>query len=130
MAAIAGATLAAPSCGKTIEPAHHDTTYVFGWHYWDELKQLDKIAASADSVLVDHVILQSDGKPWGGSTPTLILRSLNVVINAVPSENQYKIRGAGILDEVGMGTRQERTIQDSIKLAQMGFKFGKIYYVK
>ena len=70
MAAIAGATLAPVSClsfdDPTPTPKHHDTIYTWGKYYWDEINPINRVADSADSTVVDHVILQNDGVSWGG----------------------------------------------------------------
>ena len=131
MMAIAGATLLPPACCKVEQEKrepHHNTTYVWGKYNWDAVNpaKTDNVAASADSTLVDNVFLLNDGASWEGSPTTLILEQLNVIMESVKPENRYKIRGAGILYNVGTSTT-EQTHKDSIKLAQMGFKFGRNY---
>lgn len=129
MAAIASATLLPPACCKVEQEKpepHHNTTYVWGKYNWDAVWPADKVAASADSTLVDNVFLLNDGASWEGSSTTAVLMQLTPIIESVKPENRYKIRGAGILYNVAQSTT-EQTHKDSIKLAQMGFKFGRIY---
>ena len=137
MLAIAGATVLGASCKKTApentpvpvpeQPqSHHNTTYVWGIDNWDAVWPSDRVAASADSTLVDIVFLQNEGNSLKGRPTTHILTTLNKIIDGVRVENRHKIRGAGTLNDVGLGSDQN--YQDSIKLAQMGFKFGQMHY--
>lgn len=131
MAAIAGATLLSNSCVKVEtdrkeKQPHHTTTYVWGYKYWDEVWPADKVAASADSTLVDLVFLQNDGVSFEGLSTTDLLNTLNKITDVAKPENRYKIRGKGQLNDIGL--TNDQAWQDSIKLAQMGFKFGKVYH--
>ena len=128
MAIIASAPFLPISCGKgdDTEKPHHNTTYIWGKHYWDKVWPATKVAASADSVLVDNVILKNDGVSFEGWSTTRILSNMNNIINAVDPQNRHKIRGAGTLNDVGLSSDQEW--QDSIKLSQMGFKFGLVHH--
>lgn len=125
--AITGATLAAPSCGKTIEPPqpHHDTVYVWGFHNWDEIWPADKVAASADSVLVDHVYLKNDGVSLAGLDVTLIQNNMQAVLNTVSEQNRHKLHGMGTLKRVYITDKN-----DSTWLSQFGFKFIEPRYHK
>ncbi|MBO7067053.1 MAG: hypothetical protein J6W40_05550 [Alphaproteobacteria bacterium] len=130
MAMIAGSTIFFGACHKkpVPEPPHHNTTYVWGEDDWSQIWPADKVAASADSTLVDYVILYNNGVSFNAKSTTLLLRQLNMIIEEVKPENRHKIRGAGTLNEVNAGTEQD--YQDSIKLANLGFKFGRVYHIK
>ena len=105
---------------------HHNTTYVWGIDYWDQVWPADKVAASADSTSVDIVYLKNDGVSWGGCPTSVVLQSITPVIESVSSKNRHKIRGAGTLNDVYV--RDEQCRQDSITLANYGFKFGNVYH--
>lgn len=120
------ATFIISACNKT--ELQHDTTYTWGKHYWTEVWPADKVAASADSASVRYVYLLNDGKSFEGTSTTITWRNLNKIIENVTPKNRHKIRGAGILNEISTGT--EQNYQDSIKLANMGFKFGRVYRIK
>lgn len=122
---LAVATLLPAACKKA-EPPHHDTTYMWGYNNWEPVSLGVNVVASADSTLVDRVYLQNDGESLEGMHTTALLKALNSVIDVVPIENKHKIRGAGTLNEIGISNDQNR--QDSIILANMGFKFGKVRY--
>ena len=122
MLGIAGATLLPVACKKPL--VQHDTTYTWNPYDWNTVKLGTAAAASADSAEVRYVFLKNDGTSFEGCPTTLVLKSINKVINYVAPENQHKIRGAGTLNEIGVGSDQERL--DSTKLANMGFKFGKV----
>lgn len=148
MAIIAGATLLPAACRKTnpeqqrnvqqsteqqptqptqpVEEPHHNTTYIWGKHYLDNVYPADKITKSVDSTLVDIVFLENDGSSWEGSPTTLVLKYVNKIIDDVKSENKHKIRGAGTLNDVYL--RDEQARQDSITLSKMGFNFGNVFY--
>ena len=137
MAMIAGMPLIPTSCIKNNpddipnpNAPHHNTTYVWGEGNWGQIWPADKVAASADSILVDYVILQNDGNSFKGKSTNLLLSQLNIIINEVKPENRHKIRGAGTLNDLGMSERNEETYRDSIALAQMGFKFGNVWHIK
>ena len=121
-----GLPLLLGACNKT-DP-RHDTTYVWGENDWSQIWPADKVAASADSASVRYVYLLNNGVSFNGKSVTLLLNQLNIVMNDINPENRHKIRGAGILNEVTMG--QEQEYLDSIKLANMGFKFGRVYHMK
>ena len=104
---------------------HHNTTYLWGVHYWKEVWPADKVVASADSTSVDIVYLKSDGVSWEGSATTLVLMQLEPIIESVTPENRYKIRGAGIINGVAVDGGQ--TYKDSVALSDMGFMFGQVY---
>ena len=72
MAAIAGATLI-PNASCTKEPPQHDTTYVWGYGNWKNVRPANRVAASADSVNVRYVYLLNDGTPLSGAPTTIIL---------------------------------------------------------
>ena len=122
MAAIAGLPLLPASCTK-LDP-HHDTTYFWNDLTWNSAELGPKVAASADSTYVDHVFLECDGSNLGGCPTTTILKRVNKVLNYVTPENRYKVRGAGVLNYVWI--RDEQCVQDSIALANFGFKFGLV----
>ena len=127
MAAIISAPILpiAASCNE-IEP-EHDTTYVWGIENWSALQPLDqKVPVSADSASVRYVYLLNDGRSLEGLPTTWVLKNMNMVVEAVAPQNRHKIRGAGTLNDIGILDYQAR--QDSITLAQMGFKFGKVHY--
>lgn len=109
---------------------HHNTTYVWGDNNWYAIWPgvTDNVAKSADSTLVDKVILKNDGKSFGGTFTNMLMDWMNTVIESVSPENRYKVRGAGTLNETAIGSQQD--IQDSIKLSNMGFSFGKVVYAQ
>ena len=119
------------SCGKgnsDPEKPHHNTTYIWGFDNFTNIQPASRVAASADSILVDKVFLENDGASLHGVAPGVILQQfINPVIEATKPENRHKIYGKGTLNEMGMNS-DPKIKQDSIKLAQMGFKFGKIRY--
>ena len=128
MMAIAGATLLPPACCKVErekrEP-HHNTTYVWGDNNWDAVWPADKVAASADSVLVDNVFLLNDGKSLSGLDVTRTRQNMELIINSVSKQNQYKIRGAGNLRHLNINDKN-----DSIWLANFGFKIVEANHYK
>ena len=105
---------------------HHNTTYVWGKGFLDNVYPADNVTKSCDSLSVDTVFLKNNGVSWAGNSATVVLKYVNKVLDDVKSDNKYKIRGAGTLNDVGMGTDQ--AYQDSITLSRMGFKFGKVRY--
>lgn len=128
MIALLVAFLFPGACGKTnpeSEQPHHNTTYVWGFDYWDEVWPADKVAASADSTLVDFVILECNGASWKGLPTSTVIEVLTPVIESGKPENRHKIRGAGTLNDVDVSN--DKAYQDSITLANMGFKFGRVY---
>ena len=132
MAMIAGATIAPSSCSKEKEPEppHHDTTYIWGVHNMQSGVFGPKITASIDSTTVDHVIMLNDGESWRLATPGSVLRNINWILNKVTSDNKEKIRWAGTLNGLILDASNLQTYQDSAKLAEMGFKFGKVYHAR
>ena len=104
------------ACEK--EEPQHDTTYVWGFEYWTEIWPANKIIASADSTSVRNVFLKNDGKSLSGLNVSFIRESLEPIVNTVPSENRYKIRGAGNLRHLYITDKN-----DSTWLSQFGFKF-------
>ena len=99
--ALAGAALFT-ACEKD-EPMH-DTTYMWGRSYWEEIYPADKVRASADSVQVRYVILKNNGTNWGGGYTAEEIRDyLLMTINEVPSVNRHKLKGAGKLTWVKEG---------------------------
>lgn len=124
MAAIAGLPLLPASCTK-LDP-HHDTTYVWNIYTWNNAELGQKVAASADSTIVDHVFLECDGSNLGGCATTRVLNRVNKVLDYVTPENRYKVRGAGVLNYIWI--RDEQCIRDSVTLSQMGFKFGIVLH--
>lgn len=132
MAMIAGATMAPSSCSKEKEPEppHHDTTYIWGVYNMQSGVFGPKITASIDSTTVDHVIMLNDGVSWKYATPGIVLRSIENILERVTSDNKDKIQWTGTLQDLVLSDSNPKTIQDSIKLAQMGFKFGRSYHVK
>lgn len=124
MAAIAGMPLLPASCTKLEQ--HHDTTYFWNDLTWNSAELGPKVAASADSTIVDHVFLECDGSNLGGCPTTMLLKRINRVIDYVTPENRYKVRGAGVLN--GIWIRDEQCIRDSVTLSQMGFKFGIVLH--
>lgn len=126
MAMIAGMPLLSTSCEK--EPPYHDTTYVWGIDNWKLETMQQNVTASADSADVRYVYLQNDGEPLLGLPTSTILKVLNQVIDVVTPENRHKVRGAGTLDNVGIGSEQD--YRDSVALAQLGFKFGRVAHLK
>ena len=99
--ALAGAALLT-ACEKD-EPMH-DTTYLWGVNYWEEIYPADKVRTSADSVQVRYVILKNNGSNWGGAlTAEYIRDNLLMTINEVPSVNRHKLKGAGKLTWVREG---------------------------
>ena len=131
MATIAGATLMPAGCvniNQEKTTPTHDTTYVWGENDWSQIWPADKVAASTDSASVRYVYLLNNGVSFKARSTTSIWYNLNNVINCATPKNRHKIRGAGILNEVTMG--QEQEYLDSIKLANMGFKFGRVYHMK
>ena len=127
MAAITGSTIFFGACHKKPLPEpHHNTTYVWGIENWDAVWHADKVVASADSTSVDYVFLQNDGNSLEGLPTTWVLKNMNNIIESVPLENQYKIRGAGTLNDIYV--HSDQMYLDSIALAQMGFKFGTVYH--
>ena len=129
MAVIAGSTIFFGACHKkpVPEPPHHNTTYVWGEDDWSQIWPADKVAASADSTLVDYVILHNNGVSFHGKTTTVLLQQLNTIIEDVAPSNRYKVQGSGTLNDIGIG--REQNVEDSIQLAKMGFSFGHIRYI-
>ena len=100
--ALAGSALFA-ACEKDDEP-QHDTTYMWGRNYWDEVWPADKVRASADSVQVRYVILKNNGSYWGDAyTAEDIRKELTNIINEVTPANRYKLKGVGKLSAVKEG---------------------------
>lgn len=126
MAAIAGATLLPAACNKTRhapEQPHHNTTYVWGAGNWSFVWPADKVAASADSTLVDNVFLQNDGVSLSGSDVTWVRKSMEAIINEVAESNRHKVRGAGNLKHLYITDKA-----DSTWLSTFGFKFIEPQY--
>ena len=132
MAVVAGSTIFFGACHKKPlpEPPHHNTTYVWGIDNTKNVLPADKITKSVDSTSVDFVFLENDGVSWGGSTTTFVWAYIKKILGDVKSDNKYKIRGAGMLNEVSVSKSSETNYQDSVSLAQMGFKFGRVYHMK
>lgn len=118
------ALLAFTGCEKNkVEQPHHDTTYVWGDNNWDAVWPADKVAASADSVLVDNVFLLNDGKSLEGLDVTWTRQNMELIINSVSKQNQYKIRGAGSLRHLYITDKT-----DSTWLSTFGFDFVEPRY--
>ena len=80
------------SCNKGGEDQpHHNTTYVWGEDDWSQIWPADRVAASADSTLVDYVILHNNGVSFHGKTTTVLLQKLNTIIEDVAPSNRYKV---------------------------------------
>lgn len=129
---LAGATILGGGCKDKNEPEpqpeteqpttlkKHDTVYMFGrGNWWDETEKKN-IIASADSITVRYVVLESDGKDYVYTTVKIIKFTISRMINEIPAENQHKIKGCGILRNLDIDSKE-----DSIYLANMGFKFVK-----
>lgn len=102
MLGLAGATLLPTACEK--EEPLHDTTYMWGRSYWEEIYPADNVCASADSVQVRNVILKNNGTNWGGGYTAEEIRDyLLMTVNQVPEQNRHKLRGAGKLTWVKEG---------------------------
>ncbi len=98
----------------------HDTVYMFGsGNWWDETEKKN-IIASADSITVRYVVLESDGKDYVYKPVGVIKFTISRMIKKIPAENQHKIKGCGILRNLNIDSKE-----DSIYLANMGFKFVK-----
>ena len=126
IAMIAFILIFATSCEKELQ--YHDTTYVWGINNWDPAVFGPRIAASADSTEVRYVYLLNDGQSMEGAPTSAVLRMINMMTDMTPPENREKIRGAGTLNDTSMRRDVALFIQDSVALAQMGFKFGKVHY--
>ena len=129
---LAGATILGGGCKDKNEPEpqpeteqpttlkKHDTVYMFGrGNWWDETEEKN-IIASADSITVRYVVLESDGGDYVYSTVRNIKDNIYMLIKKIPAENQHKIKGCGILRNLYINSKE-----DSIYLANMGFKFVK-----
>lgn len=104
MLGLAGATLLPTACEKDDEISMHDTTYMWGRNYWDEVWPADNVCASADSVQVRHVILRNNGSYWGDAyTCEDIRKELTNIINNVTPANRHKLKGSGKLSAVKEG---------------------------
>ena len=121
---IAGASLLA-GCNKDDEPTPpglHDTVYT-----WDDVLNIPivDVCMSADSANVNRVILMYDGGPAWFQVSTLKDFLQNRVISEVTLQNQYKIRGDGVIPEMIMGARNAASLYqskvDSTWLANFGF---------
>jgi len=110
------------------ETPHHNTTYIWGDNNWNAIwpEITDNVAKSADSTIVDKVILKNDGRSLGGTRTSSLMNALNIVIESVSPENRYKVRGSGTLETTGIANQQD--VQDSIRLSTLGFSFGKVVY--
>ena len=106
----------------------HATTYVWGAGNWNSVwpEKTDNVARSADSLMVKTVYLKNDGNSLGNMHTNDILIYMNTIVESVSPNNRGKVRGAGTLNDVGITNYQD--VQDSIKLAEFGFLFGKIAY--
>lgn len=102
---------------------HHDTTYIWGGNNWDAVWPADKVAASADSVLVDNVYLKNDGVSLSGLDVTWAKKNMEAIIDCVSKKNQHKIRGAGSLRHLYITDKS-----DSTWLSQFGFTFTEPRY--
>ena len=125
---IPGDTVYTPSKPDTVYvDKTHNTTYVWGMDYWNEIwpTVTDNVARSADSATVNLVFLKNNGASMGVYTSSII-NLLDVVRNSVSPQNRYKIHGSGTLNDVVISSQQ--CVQDSIRLAQMGFSFGRVEY--
>lgn len=129
---LAGATILGGGCKDKNEPEpqpeteqpttlkKHDTVYMFGsGNWWDETEEKN-IIASADSITVRYVVLESDGGDYVYSAVGNIKDNIYMLIKKIPAENQHKIKGCGILRNLYINSKE-----DSIYLANMGFKFVK-----
>jgi signal peptidase I len=107
---------------------HHNTTYIWGDNNWDAIwpETTDNVAKSADSTLVDKVILKNDGRSLGGISTSDLMSWINTVVESVSPTKRYKVRGSGTLEETSIGNQQD--IQDSIRLSNFGFDFGRVVY--
>lgn len=105
-------------------PRPHNTTYMWGLNNWDSVwpETTDNVARSADSTLVEKVFLKNDGVSMDGMLAREIFERMNTIIQSVPSNNQYKVRGAGTLN--GTAVAEARDVTDSTKLVEMGFTFA------
>ena len=109
------------SCHK--EEPHHNTTYIWGTHYWDEVWPADRVAASADSTLVDYVFLENNGETLSGLDVSRTRKNMENILNSVSPENRHKIRGAGNLRHLYITDKT-----DSTWLSQFGFVFVEPQY--
>lgn len=129
---LAGATILGGGCKDKNEPEpqpeteqpttlkKHDTVYMFGrGNWWDETEKKN-IIASADSITVRYVVLESDGDDYVYYTVRNVKDNIYMLIKKIPAENQHKIKGCGILRNLDIDSKE-----DSIYLANMGFKFVK-----
>lgn len=129
---LAGATILGGGCKDKNEPEpqpeteqpttlkKHDTVYMFGSGNWWNKTEISNIIASADSITVRYVVLESDGGDYVYSTVRNIKDNIYMLIKKIPAENQHKIKGCGILRNLYINSKE-----DSIYLANMGFKFVK-----
>jgi len=107
---------------------HHNTTYIFGYNNLSQILPPDNVIKSLDSLDVDTVFLKCDGNSWGGTSLSRICsRCIFAVTNQLTDKQAAKVRGAGVLHNITITS--DAMVQDSIKLANMGFEFGKIYYL-
>ena len=84
------------------------------------------VAASADSVQVVKIVLQCDGKDWGGNSDVsqIITNKLNPIFDAC-GKNQSKITHTGNIDRPRMRIDTPELYKsqqaDSAKLVKMGY---------
>lgn len=106
----------------------HTTTYVWGAGNWNNVwpEYTDNVAKSADSLMVKTIYLKNDGNSLNGMFTHTLLNYMNTIVESASPENRAKIRGAGTLNGTGIGSKQD--VQDSVKLSQFGFSFGKVRY--
>lgn len=114
---LAGASLFS-ACDSKEPVQQHDTIYYFGLK-WFDAQERQNIVASADSATVRYVVLESNGEPYYGLGTSSIRIDLQKLLQKIPEENLYKMRGSGILRDVTIQTKE-----DSIYLTNFGFVFA------
>ena len=130
---LAGATILGGGCKDKNEPEpqpeteqpttlkKHDTVYMLSSEYgYYSKEEKNNIIASADSITVRYVVLESDGGDYVYYTVKNVKDNIYMLIKKIPAENQHKIKGCGILRNLNINSKE-----DSIYLANMGFKFVK-----
>lgn len=107
------------SACESNEPAQkqHDTVYSFGKGFINQ-EQIKNIAQSMDSIEVRYVILESQGVSMDYAGTGGIRLGIDRIKKAAKPENDYKLRGCGILRNLMIDS-----LNDSIYLTDFGFVF-------
>ncbi len=118
---LAGASILS-GCKDKNEPQivqPHDVVYEFGLDNFSAFQPYYYFMLTLDSAEVKNVILQSDEKSWQHTNTYELLQAINTnILDYTSPENIHKVKGRGALHDVYI-----TNVDDSIKLANMGFTF-------